>query len=932
MRLRLEFLFLCGLSFAAALFSPNLLSAQEQGLPSESAAQPDPDVPASGNEIILKNAEIATIVRIYSKRTGRNYILDERVKGRVSIYIPGKVNDDEAIRILDSVLALKGFSTVPISENLWKIVPAKEAKQTTIPTLLEDPSATPSAMMVTRILNLKYLGAEDAKGLLTPLISGDGLINAYSGTNSLIIIDSHDNIQRLVSLVESIDVPFTDREMTIIPVNNAEAADIAQKLSEILGIGSGTQSGASASSSDGGRAMDLIRSRLSRTNPPAGAVPANKPGASTAETAPDSQAQGGTARSREPKIIADERTNSLIVVADEDTTARIRALVSQLDSERDLSGRRFYVYRCKYASADELAQVLSGMGGSSGTGSGSGSLSSLFGAVSDQTGSRSLSGRNRSSNSRTQDRLFGQQRTPGRSRSESRSGSGPSGAVSLSEDVSITADPATNALIINATKNEYQKLLELLKDLDIKRRQVLVEAMLLEVAVDKTVAVSTDFLSSAGGLDGGVVARSDFDNNLTSLFADPTKLSNFSVAAASAGTLKLPGGITLPTQAVLLSAAQSNSNVNVLSAPTILATDNEQAEIVVGQNVPFLASTSTSETNLNNTFNQIDRQDVGITLRLTPQLSGEDTVRLQIFTEVSNVVAATLNSTLGPTTTVRTSETSVIARDGQMVVTGGLMADDVSESEAGVPFLKDVPVLGHLFRSQSEAHRRTNLLIFITPRVVRDQFDARDTTRTKSSEMEQNMKATDSYPPRQEILRNEDIDNVIEASSVREKSAGTILPTGRSASGDKAPGAASSSQSPVELRVSPRLPEAADLNNAHYNGGAAPAAAGRLVALELHKGQDVPSGLPFSLPHKAQLLLVSIPPESSPLSFGFFQAGAEYTYSLHGDRARALRFKALGIFGAETEAREFLQNRSFGSYTLSPYEILNLGNGPWNRG
>ena len=315
----------------------------------------------ASTEINVKNADIAAIVRIFSKKTKRNYILDENVRGKVTIYLPGKVSSDEAIRILDTVLQLKGFTSVPVGENLWKIIQAKDAKQTTVPLITGDREGTASAAVVTRLINLKYVKAEDLQQLFAQLISPSGLVNAYTGTNSLLMIDAEDNIERLFRIVQSLDVPFSNREMTIIPIKHADAVDLATKLNEIMGVGNGQNGGSDT------------RASLGRNGavapPPVPQQIAGNTGANPLTAA--TQNIGG--RGLEPKIIPDERTNSIIVVADEDMTARIRALVSELDSTVDLSGNQFFVYRCQHANAEDLAQVLSGlMGGGGGATGGSG--------------------------------------------------------------------------------------------------------------------------------------------------------------------------------------------------------------------------------------------------------------------------------------------------------------------------------------------------------------------------------------------------------------------------------------------------------------------------------------------------------------------------------------------------------------------------------
>lgn len=933
----------------------------------------DPTTADGGTEINVKNAELESVIRIFSKKTKRNYILDERVKGKVSIFLPGKISPDESIRILDSVLALKGFTAVPIGENIWKIIPSKDAKQSTIPTLRE-PSDSPTATMVTRLLPLKFVSAEDVKQVITPLVTSDGLVNAYTGTNSLIIIDLEDNIERIVEIVDSLDVPFSDRDMIIIPVLHADATELAQKLQEILGEKDGSAQGGSAEAT----AIDLIRARV-REAAAARGVPQPPSGAGSAGSPAASSATSGTiaARGRAPKIIPDQRTNSIIVVADEDMAARIRALISQLDSKVDLSGNRFYVYRCQHAKADDLAGVLGGMVSSTGSsGPGSSSSSSSLGSSSSQQSSM-----NRSSLSSA-----GSRRTGAPSLSDNRTGSSARGNSNFSfgENVSITADPATNSLIISAGKADYQKILALLEKLDIKRRQVLVEAMLLEVGIDDSSSFGTEFITSAGGEDGGILAKSDF-GGITQLLSDPTGLSNFSVAAASSGSLSIGDDITIPSQTILLTAAQQNSNVNVLSAPNVLATDNEQAEIIVGQNVPFLSSTSTSETNLNNTFNQVDRQDVGITLRITPQISSNEFVTLRIFTEVSNVILATLNSNLGPTTTKRASETTVITKNGQMVVIGGLMSDDVTSSESGVPFLKDVPVLGTLFRTTSEQRRRTNLLIFITPRIVKDQFDARDVTIEGRDEMGNAISALDSYPERREVLRNNAIDRVAETSAEESEDGegsssyrvrtdiGTIYVPKMKSDPASSGSASSSNTGPLTGSAAPSLPgvnrkdvrieepraSAGPLEGRPLSGGVSTGFAdssaqvtpskGRYVVMQarsedLPRLKDISSRLPFPVELGAGLVGILVPNDGVGAGkSSSFAVGSVYGYRFENDE---IGFDVVGTFTSAEDAAELYSSFSGDSetkwYTLSPHELMALsaptGSGskpamfsPWKR-
>jgi general secretion pathway protein D len=909
----------------------------------------------STTEINVKNADIAAIVRIFSRKTKRNFILDEKVRGKVSIYLPGKVSAEESLRILDSVLTLKGFSAVPIGDNLWKIVPSKEARQSTIPTLTEDRPERAGSAVVTRLVNLKYVNSQDVQQIVAQLISPDGLVNAYTGTNSLILIDSEDNIERLIRIIDELDVPYSNRDMTIIPLKYADVEDVAQKLGSILGL--------SDSKKDGGSPSDAFRASMGDpTNGGGGNIP---PGSAVPVRAGGS-GKTVAAKGLEPKIIPDKRTNSIIVVADDDTTARVRALVSQLDSKVDLSGNKFYVYRCQHANAEELAQVLAGlagggsggsMGGASGGGLGSGrsSLGSGGSGLGGGSSGDGSSGTGRSSS-------FGSSRRNGggmgssSSSSGSRSSGGGGGSqgpmtAQLGEDLSITADPATNSLIIAASKSDYEKIRSLLTQIDVKRRQALVEATLLEVSIDNSLRTSASFLTSTGGADGGALARSDFASDagsLNTLFTNPSKLQGLTLAAASAGSLKLPGGLIIPTQSILLSAAQQNNNVNVLSAPTILATDNEEAQIVVGNNVPFLASTSTNATNLNNTFNQVDRQDVGITLRITPQISSRDYVTLKIYTEVSDLVLSTINSSLGPTTTKRQSETTVISKDGQMIVTGGLIADAVSETDEGVPFLKDIPILGQAFKANSQARVQKNLLIFLTPRIIKDQFDARDVTIEGRDKLDDVIAQYDVEPRRQQTLKSANIDNVAEALQYEGTKPGTIVApkvinpssdlrmdlTPKDSNAVVLDGSRegvldlSASSSVQELIPSNGEPKAALNLNALSPSVAADTLNDRYVVLEFANPSDSQKGVPFLLGASGNSAGVIVPRDTSLSARQFFQTGRRYVYSYNDQK---IELVARGVFTSIPLAQAAYPGVSSAWYTLSPYEIMNLGKSPWSR-
>lgn len=731
-----------------------------------------------------KDVEIATLVKSFSKIAKRNYIVDSNVKGKVTIHLAEPVTTGEALRILDSVLLLKGFTTVPVGPNTYKVVQAKDAKKTTIPTMDDDGKENSDAL-VTRLMRLKNVPANDLQQSLQQFISPDGLITIFTGTNSLIVIDSAANIERVEKLVKQLDVPALDQDVTVIPVKYAEAKDVADKVNQILGQDDKSNQQVSANVRPGTRTMPI-------SNPGQMNNPVNTIGQPPAPNVPGIvpiTGDSGSRRSLPAKVIADERTNSVIVVADPDTTAKIQALVEQLDSKVDLSGGRFYVIRLKHADAEELSDVLNTVLGGGGGGSSRRDTS---------TSGSSLSRRSRGDSSNTFGRGFGGpfgNNSRGRLGGGSDSSSGSTGnrsaggggftvtpgqqgssKVNFEGEVSVAPDPSTNSLIVNASRNDYLKINEVVDLLDVKRKQVLVESTILEVSMDDRENMGIELIGSAATDKGGIVGINNF-GGITNLLTNPAGLTDLTIAAASSGSITLPAGVTIPSQALILTAVSNNQNVNVLSNPTILTTDNQEAEIVVGQNIPIVTSRGTNSVNLDNTFNNIDRQDVGITLRLTPQIGAADFVTLRIFVEISDVVEGTESNQNGPTTTVRTSETNVEVKDGQMVITGGLLQDNVTSADRGIPYWKDIPVLGNFFRQTAERRRRTNLLIFITPRIVSDQYDARELTTTRRDALEGTIAEQGVEPNRSERLRSDDIDRVFEKSQDSATKPSTITPS-----------------------------------------------------------------------------------------------------------------------------------------------------------
>ena len=432
--------------------------------------------------------------------------------------------------------------------------------------------------------------------------------------------------------------------------------------------------------------------------------------------------------SKDGVLTAHPGTNRLVVVDTAANVERLALLVRGLDTPTPppASSPQMHVYHLKYADAEQLVRVLS----------------QLLGMAAPpeprerpRGSSLSRSADRRRANGLGYDGGVGLPTAPPALTPVATSAAG---TVPLSAPVHLTADPATNTLLVNATHADWTVLRGVIADLDIRRRQVFVEAIILEATADKTRALGIE-LQGAAALGGHVALGQANLGALTGALSDPTSLPGLLLAAASRQSVRLPSGEQVPAHTALVTALQTDSDLNVLSAPNMVTTDNEEAEIVVGRNVPFVASRATSSSNLTNLFTTIERHDVGITLRLTPQITGDDYVRLTLFEEVSDLDPDNQDAgdpaQVGPTTTVRSTSTVVAARDGQTVVIGGLLADRLRNGERSVPFLRDVPVLGRLFRKSDDRRVKTNLLVFLTPHVIGTDAQMAENSRRERNRM-----------------------------------------------------------------------------------------------------------------------------------------------------------------------------------------------------
>lgn len=702
------------------------------------------DPPAQDQNLITMNfqdVDIPVLAKFISEITGKNFVVDESVRGKVSIISPTKVTPEQAYSIFQSVLQVKGFTTVQAGPVI-KIVPSREVRESAALTTSQEPGEARGDSYVTRMVKLKNIDASSLVNVVQPMISHDGLVAAFPEDNTLIITDDAYNIERLLRIIGSLDVQGVQTNIEVIPLKLAFADDLASQIEKIMSAEGGPETG----------------SRFPR--PGLGVV------------APSTEAPSGGF-----KVVPDERINSLIVLAGPLQMRTIKELVAKLDVHPPNENSRIHVYRLQNAQAGEIVQVLDGLlggggapstlspvtgrnslgrGGSMGGTGSAGSLNAGFGGGMGM-GSSMMSGSGFGSSLGSS---FGGSNSSfgggmGGSSLGGRGGSSPEslttssgGSGSKSPDfespVSVTADPATNSLIISASPQDYETLHRVIADLDVPRIQVFVQGIIVEVSAERTRDIGVNF-QSASALSGSTLAVSQLNyGNLTNALTNPLggitglgiglasnsmcTVASAAAAATTGTTTTSTGTTTVPCDIALLTALETDTHTNVLSAPTLLTADNEEATIVVGENLPFVGSASANSALSGQIFNSIDRENVGITLDIIPQVSEGDYVRLDLYEEVSSVVGSTTNQATnpnGPTTTIRSASTTVMVQDHRTAVIGGLMSNENDTSRSAVPFFSDIPVIGNLFSDNSSDKQKDNLLVFLTPHVIRTRQDLR---------------------------------------------------------------------------------------------------------------------------------------------------------------------------------------------------------------
>ncbi|HUH02768.1 MAG TPA: type II secretion system secretin GspD [Kofleriaceae bacterium] len=690
------------LALTLALAAPQSALAQGQDGDADASKPADPDDPlyncrkAKGKVSVSfkPEVELKDLISWAMGFTCKNFVYGSGIGGRsakVTIIAPQKMSAYEAWRVFLVALQTMGLTVVP-KGNVLKIVEAAQSKKDSIPIYR---TGSPSSDEVVRMLiRPEHVSVDDLGTALNAVTSKDGMVTALPKAGAVLVTDYGSHIARMKTLLRELDRPVVGESLYMIKVQHADVTELAQKLTEILG------------SRDAG-------------------APAPAPARGRGRAATPQQAPAATLDQVEAavpsKILADERINALIVLATEPAYLRVRALVKRLDIPVEVEGGgRIHVHYLDNADAEQLSTTLTSV----------------------------LSGIQQPASARAQTR--GRQPAPA---------AAPAGAgtPAFEGQVRVTHDAPTNSLVVVASVKDFLALRDgVIKKLDAPRRQVFIEAVILEVSVNDSRNLGVSFhggkdLSNGSILLGGLQHSELQSLNVASL-ATSTGLIGGAVGPLLDNAQELLG-TSIPSFGLLFQALASNSNVNVLSSPHILTTDNEEAEISVGQNIPYQASVSgfgnqpgggATTPGFGFPLQSIQRQDVALTLKITPHINATDMVRLEIDQEISDIADPNFGGN-GPSWSKRTVKTTVVVKDQQSVVIGGLMSDRTTSSESKIPLLGDIPLFGYLFKYSTKTKAKTNLLILLTPYVIKDQLDIEEIVQRKVRERREFMRTFTNF-------------------------------------------------------------------------------------------------------------------------------------------------------------------------------------------
>lgn len=601
---------------------------------------------AKGVVLNFNEVDISTMVKFISDLTGRNFVLDDRVKGKISVYSPSKLSIEEAYNVFVSVLELKGFTVVQ-SGKVAKIIPIAAAKQSGFTLLPKGTRAPINETYVAMVQKLENITAQEAVTFLQPMVSKDGQISAFGPGNLILLVDSSLNVRKLQGILGTIDTERTREGMEVIYLKNASAESAATTIRQWL-AGSEVKPGAQA-------------------------------GAATSSV-------GGS-------VVADQRLNALLVFGNDNIKRAVREMVAKLDVAPPEASSKVNVYYLENTDATEMAKVLDGV------------VKGM--ATAAPTGAAGV---------------------PGAAAAQA--------SPFDSGKVTITADKSSNSIVIMASPTDYNNLVQVIKKLDRRSKQVFVQVLIAEVSLDK---------SRELGLNGGVIGGGVLNKYLSvaGLYDPFGTLGTVATAVTSLGGTTLSGIEARPANiAAVLKALDKNGLVNILSTPNILTSDNKEAEINVGENVPFSGGSTQSTIG---TTTSVERKDIGINLKIKPQIGEGDYIRMDINQEIS-AVKNDKGQAIDLVTTKRSAKTSIIIKDKETVVIGGLIQDTEDVNVEKVPFFGDIPVLGWLFKTTTKSRKKTNLMILLTPHIVRDAADLTaisDEQRTKFGESAKKIEPVD---------------------------------------------------------------------------------------------------------------------------------------------------------------------------------------------
>ena len=590
-----------------------------------------------------KDADLGQIVEAVSELTCKNFIIDPRVRAQVTLISATPMNPQEFYETFLAVLQVNSFVAVPAGK-VYKIIPDSTARQLPANDLPDTVSRT-SDEIVTQVIAVKNVSAAQLVPILRPLIPQYGHLAAYPQSNMLIISDRASNVNRMLRIIGRID-QSADQDIEVVPLEHASAAEVVRVVNALT-----------ASTAEGGGGP-LIR------------------------------------------LVADDRTNSVLIGGDKSQRLRLRALVAHLDTPLE-SGGDTQVRYLRYADAEKIAAKLK----------------EQLGVAVAQT-------------------------TPGQ-------GAAPGGAASADRSVTLWAEPETNALVITAPPKAMKSLMSIIDKLDIRRAQVQIEAIIVDMTVDKTAGLGVNW-----AVDGSQ------DNNVVGGFISPVGgVSIVDLAKAvndPSSVTTVPSGTTIGVGrfkdtginfAAILRALRGDSNTNIISTPNIVTMDNQEAQIKVAQEVPFVTGSFTNTGGAGgsvNPFQTIQRQEVGTILKVTPQINEGDSVLLKIEQEASSIAQTSGAGDLTAITNKRTITTNVLVEDGGIIALGGLMQDNVTEGNQRVPFLGRIPLLGHLFKATNSQKTKTNLMVFIRPTILRDDVQAAIMTDSKYEDLRRQQQNIDN--------------------------------------------------------------------------------------------------------------------------------------------------------------------------------------------